>query len=175
MLSEGRGSCLLASPSCSLHTVAMQHCSNVATMFKSSVCTATKHIVGGFTKRASVVRWQAWQCDPLTNQSSTNLPSHNFPCKAMIACTSITQDFKFVYLSPAAHGRNISKIPLAISKFQFPMLAQRLMYVMYLTFLTVISIDPIIFLSMLYPCQAWSSRSSAFNPFLICSIDMCIE
>ena len=78
------------------------HCRNVAAMFNCSVCAAAKHIVGGFTKRASVVRWQAWQCDPLTNQSSTNLPSHNFPCKAMIACTSITQDFKFVDLYPAS-------------------------------------------------------------------------
>ena len=104
-------------------------------MFKSSVCTATKHIVGGFTKRASVVRWQAWQCDPLTNQPSTNLPNPNFTRKTKIpiACTSITQDFKFVDLSLAAHGRNISKIPLAISRFQFPMLAYRLMYVMYHT------------------------------------------
>ena len=73
-------------------------------MFKSSVCTATKHIVGGLTKRASVVRWQAWQCDPLTNQPSTNLPSPNFPRKTKIpiACTSITQDFKFVDLYPCS-------------------------------------------------------------------------
>ena len=60
------------------------HCRNVAAMFNYSVCAAAKHIVGGLTKRASVVRWQAWQCDPLTNQPSTNLPSPNFTRKAKI-------------------------------------------------------------------------------------------